>query len=254
MEYEGQKPVSTTLTSFEVLEHLHRLDGGTTTEIANETGIAKSTAHRHLLTMRDAGWLVKEGNQFHLSLRFLELGNHAQTRKAAFEFVKPKVSQVADETGERCQFIIEENGFGVYLHTALGEHAVRTDSGEGKRVPLNTISAGKAILANLDEERVREIIETHGLPQATPNTITDEEALFEELLEIRDLGYAINHGESTEGLRAVSVPVIEPDDGVIGALGVSGPAHRLSYDRVEEEIVDLLLGVVNEIELDIKYS
>lgn len=254
MKNEANKPVTTTLTSFDILEHIHQSDGATTTEVANGNDLAKSTAHRHLLTLRDAGWLVKEGTEFHLSLRFLELGNHAQSRKPAYDLVKPKLEQVAKVTGERCQFIIEENGYGVYLHTALGDHAVRTDSGEGRRVFLNIISAGKAILANLEEDRVREIIEMHGLPEATPNTITEEEELFEELREIRERGYATNHGESTEGLRAVSVPVTDPGEAVIGALGVSGPKHRLSHERIEEELVDFLLGVVNEIELDIKYQ
>lgn len=247
-------PVSTTLTSFEIIENIHKNNGGTISEIANEVGLAKSTAHRHLRTLKDAGWIVEEEGTYHLGLRFLQLGKRAQRRNTAYNLIKEKVEQIAEETGERSQFIIEENGYGLYLYTALGENAVRTDSGEGKRMLLNSISAGKAILAEMDEERVRQIIDARGLPRSTPNTITDEESLFDELKQIRELGYAINEGESTEGLRAVSVPVKGPEEEVLGAIGVSGPSHRLNYEEIETNVIDLLLGVVNEIELDIQYN
>ena len=246
-------PVSTTMLSFDIIEYIHSQNGATITDVANDMDLVKSTAHRHLSTLRSAGWLVREGTTFYLSIRFLALGKQAQNRKPEYEIVKPRVSHIAAETGERSQFIVEENGSGVYVHTALGEHAVRTDSGEGKQVPLNTISAGKAILSQMPESRVVEIIDSGKFAKNTKNTITDKGKIFQEINKIRELGYAVNEGESTEGLRAVSVPVTAPDGGILGALGVSGPARRMNPERIENDIVDLLLGVVNEIELDIEY-
>jgi len=246
--------VSTTLLSFDIVEYVREQNGATITDVANDMDLVKSTAHRHLSTLESAGWLVREGTTFYLSIRFLALGKQAQNRKPEYEIVEPRVSHVAAETGERSQFIIEENGYGVYVHTALGEHAVRTDSGEGRRVPLNTISAGKAILSQMPESRVVEMIDSNRFAKTTKNTITDKEEMLEEIKEIRELGYAINEEESTEGLRAVSVPVTTPNRDVIGALGVSGPARRMNPERTKNDIVDLLLGVVNELELDIRYA
>lgn len=245
--------VSTIVTAFKIIDVIYELDGARLVDIANQLDLAKSTAHRHVSTLRDEGYLVKEGNTYHLSFQFLTLSEHVRTRKEAYEMAEPKVAQLAEETGERAQFMVEENGVLVYVHTALGENAVQTDSGVGKHVPINTVSAGKAILAHMPEADVRDIVDKHGLPKRTKNTITDAETLFDELKAIRERGYATNFEESTEGLRAISVAVTDTEGTVIGAFGISGPSHRFSEERLEKELSPLLLGVANEFELNIQY-
>lgn len=98
-----------------------------------------------------------------------------------------------------------------------------------------------------------EIIDEQGLPALTENTITEVDKLLDELDKIEETSISYNRQENTEGLHAVAVPVNGPD-GVFGALGVSGPAHRMRGARFESEIPDLLLGSSNELELRIEYS
>lgn len=254
MDTHTRDTVTTSLTSFEILQTIRRFNGAGVTQIATHLDLGKSTVHRHLSTLEEAEYLVKEDDEYHLSLRFLSLGEHARSRKRAHRIAKEKVNQLASETGERAQFMVEEHGHAVYVHTALGAHAVKTDSEVGKHIPMNAVSAGKAVLAELPEERVREIIRDHGLPKRTENTITDEEQLFKELETIREQGYALNFSESTEGLRAISVPVKGTGGSVIGAFGVSGPTHRMNNDRIENELSGLLLGVSNELKLDVQFE
>ncbi|EMA72721.1 IclR family transcriptional regulator [Halorubrum distributum JCM 13916] len=119
---------------------------------------------------------------------------------------------------------------------------------------MHQTAAGKAILSCYSDQWVREIVDRHGLPAATPQTISDEVALFDELADIRDRGVAFNSEESTEGLRSVAVPVTGPDGGVLGALAVAGPTHRLTGERFERELPDLVRSVVNEVELNLAHS
>ena len=163
------------------------------------------------------------------------------------------VDELSEETGERAQFVVEEHGYVRYVHTAAGDHAVYTDSGLGKGVGMHTTAAGKAILSRYPESAVRALLERRGLPPATENTITDEDALFEELAAIRERGVSFDDDEWIVGLRAVGVPVCGPDDDVLGALTVAGPTRRLKGPWFEEEIPDLLLGMANELELKIAY-
>jgi len=92
---------------------------------------------------------------------------------------------------------------------------------------LHSTAAGKAILAEMPEQRVMDIISEHELPAETEHTITDPDSLVEELDEIREHGIAYNDEESVEGLRAVGVPVRGSNGIAIGALSVSGPSNRL---------------------------
>jgi DNA-binding IclR family transcriptional regulator len=146
--------------------------------------------------------------------------------------------------------MVERDGKAVYLDKAIGDHAIQTYARVGTYSHLHCLASGKAILANLPEERVEEIITAHGLPAKTENTLTTREELFDELGEIRDQGYAINNSEAISGSRSIGAPVIVEDE-VHGAVCVSGPANRISIPQMEDEIVKNVLSAANEIELKI---
>jgi len=71
---------------------------------------------------------------------------------------------------------------------------------------------------------------------------------------IKERGFSVNDQENLEGLKAIGAPIPGTDERVIGALSVSGPTHRMKDEYFEVELPDLLLGVVNELELNIAYS
>lgn len=248
---EAPRTLSTTQTSFEIIECLKSRGGARVTELAEELGIAPSTVHSHLATLQAGGYLTKEGDIYHLGLAFLELGEQVRTRKDAHVVAESYTERLAEETGSRAVFLVEEHGKGVYMYTFSGEHAVWTYSTVGKRAPLHATASGKSILSQLPRERVEEIIDRHGLAAETDNTITDRETLFEELDTIADRGYAFNHEEQLPGVKAVGVPVVGPDDRVIGAFSLANPANRMKGDRLERELPDILLATANEFELEI---
>lgn len=250
----GRNSLGTVENAFQIIEWLQENDGGRVSEVADHFDLPRSTTHNYLSTLLQCGYLSKEGDEYHINLKFLCLGGHAATRKRFYELTKPKVQKIALETGERVQFIAEENGRGIYVHEAMGDKAVRTDVRIGKVSYLHTMSAGKAILARMDEERVREIIDRWGLPRKTENTITDESALFTALEDIRERGYAVNREERTDRQRAVGVAIRAPDSDTIGAISVSGPSHRLQDERFSKEVPDLLLGIKDELHLNLKHS
>ena len=255
---DRQKPretLSTIERGFEVVRTLREMGGARVTELAEELDMAPSTAHKYLATLAKERYVVKEGDEYHVGLEFLDLGTYVKNRKKGYRLSIPKVREIAEETGERAQFVVEEYGRGIYVHTEASDaRAVLTDRRAGVHRYLHSSAAGKAILANLPDYRVDEIIDEHGLPAETDQTITDRDELFEELAEISETNVAYNNEESVEGLRAVGVPVRGADGFVLGSLSVSGPSNRLKGPLYREEIPDLLLGHANEIELNIRYS
>lgn len=246
--------VKTTKTSFRIVEALMELDGARISELAADLGRAKSTVHRHLESLCEEEYVTKDGDVYRLGLKFLQFGEHARYREEAYRLAKAKVEELARETGERAQFIVEEHGKAVYVHCARGSNAVDTDSGLGKRIPLHATAAGKSILAHMPEQNIREHVEENELARLTDSTIVDTNALFTELEEIREREYSINDQENTEGLRAVGVAVKRPDGRVIGAISISGPTHRMKGEWFDHDLPNLLLGTANELELNVAYS
>lgn len=247
------RTLKTVKTSLEIVNAIADLEGARVSELANSLDLPPSTVHGHLATLRKESYLTKEGDEYQIGLQFLNRGGYAQTRKEGYRLANEKVEQLAAETGERVQFVVEENGRGYYLHTAIGENAVRTDARIGKRVYLHDGSAGKSILANIPEERVYKIIDEWGLPKFTENTLTDTDKLIKELEKIREQGYAYNLEETHKGLRTVGAPVLTPDGRVLGAFSVSGPSNRLKADWFKKDLPDLILGMANELELNLSY-
>lgn len=245
--------VKTSETAFDIVERVRELDGARLTTLARELDLAKSTVHRHVGTLERRGYLVCTDGVYDLGMRFLKLGTAVQRRSEGYVLAEEKVEELAGETGERAQFLVEENGYAVYVHVARGEHAVRTDPGPGSRIPIHSAAAGKAILASIPWARVEEIIDQRGLVDQTSATITDPDVLRSELESVRQRGYAFNDEESLDGLLAIGAPVETLDGGALGALSISGPTHRMR-GKIDDRLDELLLGMTNELELNIKYA
>ncbi|MHC3439964.1 IclR family transcriptional regulator [Natrialbaceae archaeon A-gly3] len=240
-------------TLLTIVDELYKQGGATVTEIADAVDVSKSTVHRHLATLQKHDFVTKETNEYALGFRFLDLGGHVRHRNPIHKQVKSIVRDIAEETGEFVGFLVEEHGLGTYIYCEWGSEGVGNDVRIGRRIHLHQSAAGKAILANLPEERTASIIDEHGLPKRTPETITDRDELEENLETIRERGYAYAHSEHTEGLWAVGVPVHDIDGGIAGGLLVAGPTYRMSGEQLEEELPEYLLGTAKEFELNMSH-
>ena len=250
MSENRTRTVKSASNLFGVLEAVHELEGAGATAVADHLGIAKSTAHDHLTTLVEHEFLIKEGSTYRVGLKCLNYGIQAKNRLELANAAKPSLEQMAEETGEIVWLTVEEYGKGVFIEKAMGERAVQPYGELGRRVPLHDIASGKAILAHLSEDRVREIVEKHPLPNRTENTITDVEELLAELETIRERGYALNDSETFEGFRAVASPVIVGDD-LLGSIVVSGPENRFRGERFRTELPEIVTGTANAIELSL---
>ncbi len=250
---EGRS-VKSTRTTFRIIEALEANNGARLTDLADGLELAKSTVHQQLSALVELGYVTQEDKQYQLGLKFLNLGEHVRTRKEAYKLAEPLVEELANETGERAQFFAQEQGRAVYIHTKQGEHAVQADRRVGKQRYLHSSAGGKAILAQLPDDEVEAVIDRWGLPQETENTHRTREALFDDLADIRERGYSLNRAESISGLWSIGVPVMGPDGRPVGSFSISGPKHRMKGEPFHEEMVDLLLGTANELELNIAYS
>jgi DNA-binding IclR family transcriptional regulator len=240
--------VRTAVRVFDIIETIRERNEVGVTELANEVNLAKSTVHRYLTTMVREGYLVKSDGRYQLSLKYLDHGVYKRNQIIPWQLIGQTLKQLADETAEIAWFTIEEHGIARDIYKSEGDRAITVETWIGQAKPMHALAAGKAILAFLPEERVREIVDEHGLPAVTERTITTVESLQETLDEIRESGVAFNDEEHTKGVRSVASPVFF-DDEVVGAVSVSGPANRLRGERYRRELPDLILGAANELEL-----
>jgi len=224
----------------------------TLSEIADEVELANSTVYEHLATMEENGFIYKSGKTYRLGLRFLDYGMAAVNQRKVYCAAKGRLDELAEELNETALLITEEQGQAVYLYRAKSPQSFRAQIDIGQHTSLHHLAAGKAILSHLPEERVDEIIDEASLKQFTDKTVVDRDALESRFETIRERGYALNLEESIQGLNAVSAPIEGSQTRIEGAVSISGPAHRLTEERIESEVANEVLSVANQIELSIR--
>lgn len=239
-------------TLFDLVELLRDLDGAGVTELAERLGVAKSTVHGHLTTLRERGFVVQRSGEYELGLRFFEYGQYVRSQLEIVQSGTFAVERLEAETGEMVWLLTHQHGKAIYVYGRAGDNDIDVNTILGTRIHMHYNSGGKAILAHLPESDVRGIIDTHGLPARTEHTITDPEELLAELERIKEQGYALNLSEDLEGIHAVGVP-LTVDGEVQGALSVAGPAHRMPKDRCEGDVLERLRAATDEIDLTLAY-
>ena len=211
------------------------------TELSKRLKLHKNNVFRLLATLEARGYIEqnKATENYRLGIRCLRLGQRFVHQMGLLRQARPVMQQVARASRETAFIAVMRNGTVVPLDGVETEQPVRLVSRVGDFLPLHCTAAGKLHLAYSDQEL------RSALPDAfqkfTDKTITEHGALEQQLKKIAENGYAIDLGEHIEDVRAVAVPIRDYTRAVVSSLSISGPAYRLSQERLEKEIVPLML-------------
>lgn len=258
MNENKARPVKTTLTSISILQHIKDENGATMGELAEKLGLAKSTIHNHLSTLESEQFLVKEDGEYHIGLRNLEFGEYARNRDSLHRPAKIQVYRLAEATNEEANFTVDQHGYMYTLEYVMGDpNPQNPEAGSqflkvGSKFQMHNSSPGKAILSEYRDSQINKVIERHGLPATTENTLTEKDDLLEELARVREQGYATDDEELKRGYRSIAAPITAPKGSTIGALSIGGPAYRFEVSEPQiNEPASTLLRAVEMVEEEI---
>lgn len=248
-------PVKSVDTTLRIIETVRDRNGARPGEIARELDLPTSTVSDHLVTLKGNQYLVKDGDEYRVGLRFLELGDRARSYQKIYRVAQGNIDKLAEDTGELVHLSVEEDGVGTIIYEREGAEAVSLDTYVGRRVEMHCTALGKAMLAHLPEARVDEIVDRYGLNPATDRTITDRAELDAHLGEVREQGYAISAGERIPGLGCIAVPIKGTDEGeVFGALSLCAPLARTEPSTLPDEVLNMVRQTADRIELDLAFD
>jgi len=231
-----------------VLELLARRGEAGVTELASDIGVHKSTVSRLLAALEDRELVEQafERGKYRLGFGILRLANAVSGRLDVTRQGREVCERLALEVGETVNIAVLRSEYAVNVDQARGPSAVSTHNWVGELTPLHATSSGKVLLAFMSADARRDLLAVAGLRRFTEHTITSVERLEAQLQDVSRNGYVVSLEELEQGLNAVAAPIRDHLGGVIAALSVSGPAYRLTVERVQE-IAPMVVSAADDV-------
>lgn len=237
--------------AFDIVETVMKMDGATTVELATQLDMPVSTTFDHLDTLEHLEYLVKRDDEYHVSTKFLYVGNKMRNQHRIYQASQSELLRLARNTGHHSLLSMKEGGYVVIFNHAAGDTNVSLLGWGGVRVLLHQAATGKAILSYMDRQEVESYVGEYGLPTKTSNTISNQDALFAELDRIAEQGYALDREETKEGTYGVAVPILdESRERALASISVYAPADH-EIESFLEQVQAPLERTAHSIELDL---
>jgi IclR family KDG regulon transcriptional repressor len=201
-------------------------------ELAARLGIHKSTVYRFLSSLQQLGYVRQNAvnEKYSLSYKILDLAGRILSSIDVRQAARPIMEQISDKTRETVHLATLEQDEVIYIDKIDSSQPLRMHSYIGQKIPIHASALGKVLLAWGPNHILGDLLEKGNLRRFTDTSITDPEALREEIQKIRNQGYAEDREESVPGVRCVAAPIRNSDGLAVAAISISLPSLR--FDRV----------------------
>lgn len=203
-------------------------------DIAARINLPKSSIYMILTTLEEHHYIEKNADgKYRLTLKLYHLGLTVLNKIDIRDIARPIMEELARQLGYTVHLAALVDGKAVYIEKVQGPAFVQFSTQVGQSWHLHSSGVGKAIAAYISEEQLDEVLQKHGMPQSTPNTILSEYEFKTFLESVRKSGYAIEDEEGEQGIRCIAAPIYDRNRKVIAAISVTSvrldlPSHRFS--------------------------
>jgi DNA-binding IclR family transcriptional regulator len=228
--------------------------GITMAEISRKIGLHTSTTFHLLRTLTSLGYLVQEegSREYHLGSKVFRLAASVWSEVQLVNISGPLLTEMAQETGETSHLAVYEHGEVIVINKVDGSGPVRLSDRVGYPRPAHATAIGKVLVAHLPDAEQKAFLNKHELRAFTPRTITAVPSFEQELMRVREQGYAFDDEEFNQGIRCLAGPVRNFTGQVVAALGISGPVWRVSLDRVAQ-LTELVKSIGHRLSQELGY-
>ena len=206
------------------------------TDVAERSGLPKSTAARMLATLVDEGAVeqVPGDTSYRLGPRLITLAGGFSLTRSLAAIARPTLSNLAEASGEAAGLGMPDGDLVHYIDQVDTLHPVLARDWTGVRAPLHAVSSGQVLLAFRTPAAIERYLE-RPMERFTPNTLVDADAVRDRLRDVRRRGYSWAIEEFDAGISSVAAPIADASGEVIAAVHVHGPSYRFPRpDRTAE--------------------
>jgi IclR family acetate operon transcriptional repressor len=204
------------------------------TDLARAIGSSGSAVHRILTALKRKGLIQQplENGPYSLSWSILALTQRLTAEADVRSLSLPFMVELRDLTGETVTINVRSGYHRVCIDQVEGPHEVRWRQDVGKVSPLYAGATGKAILAYLSPQELKDYLRTVKLEKLTPYTTVDRREIERELGQIRERGCAFGTQDRVLGVAGISAPVFDAHGAVAATLTIAGPSERCTDEQL----------------------
>lgn len=236
------------------LDVLTSFDAGrpalTLSEVAAQTGLARPTARRLLLTLQSLGYVRASAGRYTLTPRVLELGVSYVESLGLWDVARPHMEALVEKTQESTSIAQLDGSDIVYVARVAVPKIVSLSVTIGTRFPALQTSLGKVLLAALPDQELEAVLAQPSRSGVVPVHAPGREERRLMLREVRARGWALADQELARGIRSVAAPLRDGSGGVVAAMNVNAHAGETSLDRLTQEHLPALLAAAAAVSAD----
>jgi len=234
-------PIQSVGRALAVLDLLAAHDGLRLTDIARSTGLAAPTAHHLLATLINCEYASQSaGGLYTLGPAARALGRPGATDIDVVQAADPVLRRLAADTGESVLLAVLKGSALRTVSVLDSTRSIRASYGwEDLTGAAHATSVGKAALAWLPAHAGDDLLGGE-LRAYTDATVTERDALLDEMRLVRRHRVATDHGEFAEGLVSAAGTVRDANGAVLGAIACCLPGLRATPEvmrAVEQAVV-----------------
>lgn len=255
---EQKNPIQVADRLFQTVELLAANGPAGLMELSSILKLNKSTVHRLLNSLIYMGYVKQNTDtlKYSLTLKIWKIANQAMRQTDLIEEARVHLKCLVAATGETAHLVQIDGVHAVYIDKVEAElnslHSIRMVSRVGRSIPLYCSAVGKALLALMKDEEIRDIWERSEKKAYTKHTIINFEPFMEEITQIRKEGYAVDYEENELGVRCIAA-ALRTGDSPQYAFSISAPVTRMSDERIRQLKEEILI-VKKELEQEVYWQ
>src|SRR4030043_2307020 len=216
-------------------------------DISGKLDLNKSTVFNILHTLMDLNVLENQPDgKFVFGTRFYILGNMAGKRSALIQTAHPYLQTINEKTKLSAFLGLRSDRRAILIDKVDSAYGIKVSSEIGMQMPILAGAGIKAMLSQMSDEEIDEILARTELRRYTPYSIVDKAVYKEEILEVRKQGIAYDREEYIEGMVAFAIPIKANSRDLQAAIWAVGLTRQVPNSSIQE-LTELLKGICEEI-------
>ncbi|MGG4220206.1 IclR family transcriptional regulator [Paenibacillus jamilae] len=206
------------------------------TEISKALNMPIQSVHRLLSSLAEHGFVSQneKTKRYKLGLSLMKYGFLMWDSLMLRTIARPFMEELSKCTKETVYLSVRESAEGIYIDSVDSPQVLKISEPIGLRLPLFIGASNRVILAFLNSSLQKSLLDSfnwNDIPSLKPLT---RQSIEQELITIKQQGYAITTNEATEGTTGIGAPIFSYENTVIGSLNVAGPSIRFGEENIEK--------------------